>query len=922
MWRPKKIMSLELSEPLDEVVGLGRYREVNALLFWRGTPIGWHTIPIVGDRLDTGPLAERVLDKHLYAIAKQALQNALLCNAPLATEQILDAPNPAMLARPQSSANTVSVVVCTRDRPIDLKSCLESILNIDPAPGETIVIDNAPASELTRHVVGEFSGVRYVQEPRPGLDWARNRGLLESKGEIVAFTDDDVIVDTRWIGELVRAMDSQPKPGIVTGLIVPLEFESEAQEQFEIYGGFGRGFEQRSFFHPRGEGPMPWKFAGTGHLGSGANMAIHREVFEHLGGFAPELDTGTATEGGGDLEMYYRTLKGGYSITYHPSALVWHRHREDPEKLLRQIGSWGIGVFAALERARTLFPDEAANLRRFDRFWRKELRRRSRIQYIHPNRLPRELREAEYNGVKIARQRYASALKNVKQIEARFGRQESVQIKAEKEGKAVISSTAIDRGPVAVRSVDIQLGIAPIEDVISYKRTRVFFHVANRPFCELDILNHYRPISVEQLVHSLTNARPLADLLALILERSIDSVHCGLRESVRKTLLPGSPSDSSSEYQLPPEVSVSIVIATCDRPIELQRCLATLSEMPRKRRIEIIVVDNRPSSEVTPPVLKAFPEVMLVSEKRSGLSYARNAGFHAATGDIIVCTDDDVKFGVDWLERLIAPFARNDIDIVCGNVLPMELETISQIRFEQYGGLGKGYFPKERRVEDFFRAKFLPFNTWELGATANAAFRASVIRDHEVGLFEEALGPGVPSGVGEDTYFFYRALQRGYALRYEPRAYVWHEHRKTNKSLRKQLFDYSRGHVAYHLHTLIKDNDFRALTQLIIKMPRWYLRRIKVQFGAILKPGPRPHNLQRYPMNLILWEILGYLAGPWSLWKSNRLVRKLGRSQPLRVTEGEGQQNGRLDGNSAVREKRCEDLGKALSNTPGRNDHG
>ena len=94
--------------------------------------------------------------------------------------------------------------------------------------------------------------------------------------------------------------------------------------------------------------------------------------------------------------------------------------------------------------------------------------------------------------------------------------------------------------------------------------------------------------------------------------------------------------------------------------------------------MEVIVVDNHPASHLTPTVVAEYPEVVLVNESRQGLSYARNAGIVFSTGKIIVATDDDVSMPPGWLEKLVAPFARDDVMIVTGNVLPIELETTAQ----------------------------------------------------------------------------------------------------------------------------------------------------------------------------------------------------------------------------------------------------
>jgi hypothetical protein len=160
--------------------------------------------------------------------------------------------------------------------------------------------------------------------------------------------------------------------------------------------------------------------------------------------------------------------------------------------------------------------------------------------------------------------------------------------------------------------------------------------------------------------------------------------------------------------------------------------------------------------------------------------------------------------------------------------------------------------------------------TWKLGATANAAFRAAIFTHPQIGLMDEALGPGMPSGVGEDTYLFYKVLRAGHTIVYEPSAYVWHKHRRDLAALRRQLYSYSKGHVAYHLTTLMRDQDLRALVHLGIWLPRYYLRRAK----------DRLRGRGDYPVSLILLEVAGSLVGPWALWRSRRRVKREGRSAP------------------------------------------
>jgi len=249
-----------------------------------------------------------------------------------------------------------------------------------------------------------------------------------------------------------------------------------------------------------------------------------------------------------------------------------------------------------------------------------------------------------------------------------------------------------------------------------------------------------------------------------------------------------------------------VVVATLDRPEDLRECLRCLVTQASARPVEIIVVDNNPGSKLTPPVVAEFPGVVLVEERRRGLAYARNRGVVASRGEIVVATDDDVTMPPGWLGRLVAPFAQPDVMVVTGNIVPRELATTAQRLFEAYGGLGRG---SDRRVvdKDWFNRSVTAVPTWTLGATANAAFRSSIFHHPQIGLMDEALGPGMPSGVGEDTYLFYRVLKAGYTIVYEPAACVWHKHRRDLPELRRQIFNYSKGHVAYHLTTILRDRD-------------------------------------------------------------------------------------------------------------------
>jgi GT2 family glycosyltransferase len=411
-----------------------------------------------------------------------------------------------------------------------------------------------------------------------------------------------------------------------------------------------------------------------------------------------------------------------------------------------------------------------------------------------------------------------------------------------------------DPHAVAVRTIDLSHPLQALTDVSDYAGVRLFVLWGDRPLGSVDIANCHRTISEARLRD------------AIVAKLTLKLVQEGLIQHFAPASLISS---AARPATLPATIPVSVIVATYDRPDDLRNCLHCLVSQASPRTVEIIVVDNHPASGVTAAVVAEFRGVVLVNEPRQGLAYARNAGFSASRGDIVIATDDDVTMPADWLEKLVAPFVNPDIMAVTGNILPLGLETPAQRLFEAYGGLGRGF---ERMVADgsWFRQFRSAVPTWKLGATANAAFRAAIFTHPQIGLMDEALGPGMPTGCGEDTYLFYKILKAGYTLVYEPAAYVWHKHRRHLADLRRQLYNYSKGHVAYHLTTSMRDQDLRALVRLGIRLPQTYIRRIK----------DRLCGRSEYPMSLILIEMAGNLAGPWALWRSRRIVKREGRSTP------------------------------------------
>lgn len=260
----------------------------------------------------------------------------------------LEATSPALRARRGAengaTGASTSLVICTRDRPEELARCLASLSAQTRRPDEVIVVDNASRDGRTR-AAARAAGVTYVREDRPGLDIARNTGVRAARGEIVAFTDDDVRLHPRWLERLAGALEDGMAMA-VTGLVLPAELETEAQQIFERHWGFGRGYEPQEFgaefFAADAKtGSEVWK------IGAGASMAFRRAAFDRAGLFDERLDVGAAGCSG-DSEFWHRILSKRGVCRYEPAAVAFHYHRRDLAGLGSQIYHYMKGHSAAL----------------------------------------------------------------------------------------------------------------------------------------------------------------------------------------------------------------------------------------------------------------------------------------------------------------------------------------------------------------------------------------------------------------------------------------------------------------------------------------------------------------------------------------------------------------------------------------------
>lgn len=373
------VLELELEQLSREIPVAAHYRRALVLLRHRGRVLTSVSVAVNDGRIYGPALRDVAVERAASAVLDVTLHEFLGGEAP------------------PPVGVSATVAVCTRDRPQDLDRCLGAIRRLPDEGQEIVVVDSASRSDETARVCAAH-GVRCVREELPGLDRARNRALREASGDVVAFCDDDAVPDAGWLRALLGHYHD-PRVLGTTGLTMPLELETEAQEWFERTNAFGRGFSTR-------------RYDGTVHnpllvarIGAGANMALRRDVLQLVGPFDPALDAGTPTRSGGDHDMFTRILAAGYCIVYEPNALSWHRHRREWHELRQTVYGYGVGVYAHLTRQ--ALRRESAVLGVSLGWFRSQLRDLLRALLRRRHHVPLDLVLAELAGCAVGPLAYA-----------------------------------------------------------------------------------------------------------------------------------------------------------------------------------------------------------------------------------------------------------------------------------------------------------------------------------------------------------------------------------------------------------------------------------------------------------------------------------------------------------------------------------
>jgi GT2 family glycosyltransferase len=347
---------VELSEGVDDVAAPAHpgppYAAVRLLVRVHGQPLGFVTLPLVGGRVAASTIAGQVSERLRSEANAHLVEDGLEPVASVTAVGVGAVRDPRCRRRPAGGLGEplVTVVVATRDRPQSLARCLRALAAVTYAPFEVVVVDNAPSTRETLAVVQHRSGldarVRYVRELRPGVSCARNRGLEVARGELVAFTDDDVVVDPGWLDGVVRGFDRSPSVACVTGLVPSARLDTAEQRYFDRRVSWALSCTPHRYGRHTEPQASPLYPYAAGQFGTGANCAFRTAALRGLGGFDEALGPGTPAGAGEDLDLFVRTILGGHAIAYEPAAIGWHHHRDELGQLRRQLFNYGVGLAA------------------------------------------------------------------------------------------------------------------------------------------------------------------------------------------------------------------------------------------------------------------------------------------------------------------------------------------------------------------------------------------------------------------------------------------------------------------------------------------------------------------------------------------------------------------------------------------------
>lgn len=235
----------------------------------------------------------------------------------------------------------ISVVICTRNRPDTLGQAVESVAECDYPSFDVHIMDQS-TDDLSQKVVEEIAArfahklkINYHHLEKAGLSRAYNLGIAASAGEIVACTDDDVVVPKDWVAQIAKAFAADSEAGLLYGqVLVPESLQEDARKGLVVptlpipkYERMIKGGGTRSFRV----------------FGMGANYALRRSILDRVGLFDEALGGGGPLRSSQDFDFAYRVYRAGYALILVPDVKVDHYGSRTADQWGGTMLAYGVG---------------------------------------------------------------------------------------------------------------------------------------------------------------------------------------------------------------------------------------------------------------------------------------------------------------------------------------------------------------------------------------------------------------------------------------------------------------------------------------------------------------------------------------------------------------------------------------------------
>ncbi len=231
----------------------------------------------------------------------------------------------------------ISVCINTKNRPQHLSACLKSLRQNKFKDFEIIVVDQSNKTEVinaNKKLTSLSSKISYFQSVEKGVGRAKNYALSRVRGKIIAFTDDDCLVDKNWIRNIVFSFARHKNIMGIFGEVLPFKPELHRGQICPCTFTYNK---ERIISQPE----LHWQ-----NIGFGNNMAFRKEIFDKIGYFRNWLGPGSIGSNAEEAEFALRGLIKGYKLLYNQKVVVYHNRWLTKEEYQRQCLSYSCGETA------------------------------------------------------------------------------------------------------------------------------------------------------------------------------------------------------------------------------------------------------------------------------------------------------------------------------------------------------------------------------------------------------------------------------------------------------------------------------------------------------------------------------------------------------------------------------------------------